>query len=209
MKKIKYGVFSLFLMLFLYTGCSDSVYMEKTYEVDDAATDMDFDAKAGEDLEAISNVTEETGQEDKKLVVYICGAVAVPGVYELPADARVIQAIEAAGGLLEDADTVTVNQAKRLEDGEQICILTKEEAEAIQSSTIVDGIDASGETVKVNINLADEATLMTLPGIGQAKAAAIIEYRETNGKFTSITELMNISGIKESVFSKIEDKITV
>lgn len=242
----------LILSLMMLTGCSDSVYMEKTYEADSAdgtednaggsnnivqnesANDTET-AEAGntaehsskadtvkavsttehsskteeqEALEETENNTEKE-QQEKILVVYICGAVVNPGVYELPQDARVVQAIEAAGGLREDADTVTVNQAKRLEDGEQIQILTKEEAEAVKSNRTIEGGETSGEPEKININLADAAALMTLPGIGQAKADAIIEYREANGKFTSITDIMKISGIKESVFSKIEDLITV
>lgn len=238
-QKRKMIVFGLIMMLMMSTGCGDSVYMEKTYEADasepvegasvsgqeaaenepNAATELsethETKTEEHEVLEETEKNTEKV-QEERTLVVYICGAVAVPGVYELPEDARVIQAIEAAGGLLADADTVTVNHARKLEDGEQIRILTKEEAKEMQDCAVVEEIhgqasdgNGSGETDKVNINLADETTLMTLPGIGQAKAAAIVAYRESNGKFTSITDIMKISGIKESVFSKIEDLITV
>lgn len=234
-KRIVYG---LLIMLLTYGGCGESVYMEKIYEAESALhADDQGDAAPGigdsqgadgtstaensrstehlpgtEEQETLKQEPlEETekAQEEKTLVIYICGAVAKPGVYELPEEARVVHAIEAAGGLREDADTVTVNQAKRLEDGEQIRILTKEEAEAVKSDTKIEGMEASGESGKVNINQADMAELMTLPGIGQAKAKAIIEFRETNGRFTSITDIMKISGIKESVFSKIEDLITV
>ena len=117
--------------------------------------------------------------------------------------------------MLFRSDTVLINQAKRLVDGEQIRILTQDEArEAEASGNAQDGISVEGDSIsgeadKVNINLADMTALMTLPGIGQAKAEAIIEYRKSNGRFTSIDEIMNISGIKESVFSKIKDKITV
>lgn len=233
-----------FLVSCICAGCgsfsSDSPYGKESYYADskkdltenlvenrDAEGQIDAEQTV-EDQEAEEQKTKETEQTGKTdesisdehfseetLVVYICGAVAVPGVYELPADARVVQAIEAAGGLREDADTVLINQAKRLVDGEQIRILTQDEArEAEASGNAQDGISVegdsiSGETNKVNINLADMTALMTLPGIGQAKAEAIIEYRKSNGRFTSIDEIMNISGIKESVFSKIKDKITV
>lgn len=199
-------VFGLMILLLVCCGCGDSAYLEKVYEAE--TTQHLPETEEQETLEETEHNTEKI-QEEKTLVIYICGAVVSPGVYELPEEARVVHAIEAAGGLREDADTVTVNQARRLEDGEQIRILTKEEAEAVDTNTDIEGMKASGESGKVNINQADVAELMTLPGIGQVKANAIIEYRETNGRFTSIADIKKISGIKESVFSKIEDLITV
>lgn len=199
-------VFGLMILLLVCCGCGNSAYLEKVYEAE--TTQHLPETEEQETLEETEHNTEKV-QEEKTLVIYICGAVVSPGVYELPEEARVVHAIEAAGGLREDADTVTVNQARRLEDGEQIRILTKEEAEAVDTNTDIEGMKASGESGKVNINQADVAELMTLPGIGQAKANAIIEYRETNGRFTSIADIKKISGIKESVFSKIEDLITV
>lgn len=199
-------VFGLMILLLVCCGCGDSAYLEKVYEAE--TTQHLPETEEQETLEETEHNTEKI-KEEKTLVIYICGAVVSPGVYELPEEARVVHAIEAAGGLREDADTVTVNQARRLEDGEQIRILTKEEAEAVDTNTDIEGMKASGESGKVNINQADVAELMTLPGIGQVKANAIIEYRETNGRFTSIADIKKISGIKESVFSKIEDLITV
>lgn len=149
---------------------------------------------------------EEQGEEDESLsvFVYVCGAVQKPGVYELPAGSRVYEALEAAGGLTEEADEKSLNQAELLRDGSQITVYTKEEASSLPAS--------AGETAgsgKVNLNTAGKELLTTLPGIGDAKADAILQYREENGGFSSIEEIMQIEGIKEKVFEKIRDLIEV
>ena len=145
--------------------------------------------------------------------VYICGAVQSPGVVELPEGARVSDAIAAAGGLLANADTRLLNQARRLSDGEQVTVLTEAEAEALLGS---DPAQRAGKLLgdaaadgRINLNLADEETLKTLPGIGEAKAAAIVRYREANGNFARIEDVCGVPGIKGSVFDKIKDRITV
>ena len=147
---------------------------------------------------------EEQGDEDESLSVYVCGAVQKPGVYELPAGSRVYEALAAAGGLTEEADEKSLNQAELLRDGSQITVYTKEEASSLPAS--------AGETAgsgKVNLNTAGKELLTTLPGIGDAKADAILQYREENGGFSSIEEIMQIEGIKEKVFEKIRDLIEV
>ncbi len=152
--------------------------------------------------------------------VYVCGAVVSPGVYTLPEGSRVYEAVAMAGGLLETAEPRALNQARLLSDGEQITVLTVEEAESGEgllpegSEGASDGGASFGETAdssggKVNLNTADEAGLMTIPGIGESRAKAIIAYREKNGKFQSIEEIMEIDGIKEKMFEKIKDSITV
>lgn len=154
---------------------------------------------------------EEEKEADDWVCVYVCGAVKTPGVYELASDARVYEAIASAGGVRDDAAGEALNQARIVTDGERICIPTKEELE----KGIVDGGEAPQVTEadvkdegKININTADKEALKTLPGIGDAKADSIISYREANGPFQSIEDLMNVEGIKEGVFHKIEDKIT-
>lgn len=147
-------------------------------------------------------------QENETLWVYVCGAVSTPGVYELPAGSRVWHAVQAAGGMLEDAEARAVNQAAELSDGEQITIPTAQEA---QSGTFPElsaepGISGDG---KVNINTASIEELCTLTGIGETRAQAIMDYREQNGGFQSIEELMNIDGIKEKTFEKIREEVTV
>ena len=145
--------------------------------------------------------TEETGT----VFVFVCGQVAVPGVYELPAGSRIYDAIMQAGGCMETADICAVNQAGYLEDGMQIYIPaigeTYKEAASEEQASRTDG--------RISINHADKNELMTLPGIGESKADAILEYRQSHGAFSSIEELMNIPGIKEGIFNNIQDYITV
>lgn len=178
----------------------------------ESGTNSKTDINTNTNREPDTETGDSTG-EPCSIVIYICGAVTNPGVYELPAESRVVKAIEAAGGLLEDADPFLVNQARILEDGEQIRILTREEAEQADISDYTEGTDNeqrdSVKEEKININTADVDTLMTLPGIGQAKADAIVEYRKSSGGFQKIEDIMNISGIKEAVFAKIKEKITV
>lgn len=142
--------------------------------------------------------------------VHVCGAVKVPGVYELSGSARVYEAIERAGGVKDDAAAEALNQAEKVTDGERIYVPTKEELEkgivAGEEPKVTKADDNNGG--KININTADKEALKTLPGIGDAKADSIISYREANGPFGAIEDLMNVEGIKEGVFHKIEDKIT-
>ena len=150
--------------------------------------------------------------------VYVSGAVRKPGIYRYQGTARVCDAIEAVGGLKENAASGSLNLARKLEDGEQICVLTEREAARAEkkarreqeSSGEKGGQDSQGSDSggKVNINTATEAELMTLPGIGEAKAALIVGYREEHGKFSKIEDLMQISGIKEGIFQKIKNNIT-
>lgn len=139
--------------------------------------------------------------EPASCYVYICGAVEEPGVYELSEDSRVFDAIAAAGGLSEDASEDSVNQAEPVTDGQMIRIPTQqEEWEAMQNEE---------QDPRLNLNSATVEELMALPGIGESKAESIVSYREEHGGFSSIEELMNISGIKDGVFDKIKGKIRV
>ena len=162
--------------------------------------------------------TEPRIETEPSIAVYVCGAVNCPGVYELSASARVYQAVEAAGGFRDDADQEWVNQAQFLQDGGKIRIYTRLETDQMrqegleEGSVLPEGQDAQTEQAgesPVNLNTATREELMTLPGIGEAKADAVIAYREENGGFSSPEEIMNISGIKEAVFSQIKDRITV
>ena len=152
--------------------------------------------------------------EPETIFVDVCGAVMTPGVYEIDVDSRVFQAIEAAGGLLPEAASSAVNQAQPVSDGQQIYVPTQEEVEegtlpvAIQPAESGTGTEASADGM-VNINTADVSALKGLSGIGDAKAQAILAYREEHGSFSSIEEIMQVPGIKESTFSAIKDKIAV
>lgn len=144
-------------------------------------------------------------------VVYIAGAVKHPGLYRYCGKARISDAIEAVGGFAKNAAKDAINLARILQDGEQITVPTKKEAakdthnknQADTQSTQTNG------TALININTASTDELMTLPGVGQAKANLIIEYRTQNGSFSNKDDLMKISGIKEGVYNKIKDLITI
>lgn len=129
---------------------------------------------------------------DEPVVVYVTGAVVCPGVYEVGGNMRVSDAIEAAGGFKNNAAADYLNLAAQLSDGEKITVPTKKEAKARDKD---DDSDSDGSHL-VNINTAAKEELMTLPGIGESKADAIIAYRQENGDYKNIEELMQISGIK-------------
>lgn len=175
-----------------------------------------------------TELSDASSEEAKTLVVHICGAVSAPGVYELPAGSRIIDAVEAGGGFLPEADEACCNLAEEIVDGCQIYIMTKSESCADGQTEKKAGIQTSPdsdmqmtdrnvrsnsapalENGLVNLNTADVAALMTLPGIGESRAKAIISYREQHGAFAKIEDIMKISGIKQAAFSKIKDKITV
>lgn len=152
--------------------------------------------------------------EPQEIFVDVCGAVNQPGVYEMDPDSRVFQAIEAAGGMTEEASGISVNQAQPLSDGQQVYVPTVQEAEEGSFVPAVPETTGTGESMGtedgiVNLNTADAETLKTLSGIGDSKAQAILAYREEHGGFSSIEEIMQVPGIKESTFSMIKDKIAV
>ena len=183
-----------------------------------------LDADADNESEAVSD------KEMQQAMIYVdvCGAVANPGVFQLAAGSRVFQAIEAAGGYLPEAALTCVNRAGVLTDGQQLYILTQEEMErqgldpaemAKASDGQMNGSAGTGQNTgmaaqvqqdnRININTADEAQLTTLTGIGATRAQAIIAYREENGPFAAIEDIMNVQGIKEGTFAKIKDEIVV
>lgn len=152
------------------------------------------------------------------LFVHICGAVAKEGVYEVPEGSRVTDGIVAAGGFCESADTTYHNLATPLRDGQRIYVPTREETTGCTVEERLDGSKETGMTgeavpeagdSRVNINTAGLAELMTLSGIGESKAAGILQYREKVGLFQSIEELKNVSGIGEAMFARIKDSIRI
>ena len=174
-------------------------------------------------------------EQPSPIRVYVCGAVRTPDVYVLENDDRVIDAVEAAGGFTADAGYEYLNLALKLSDGQKVYVPTQneiEEALAAEDRAVTavvnitrnaPGIDSTGDAEsnansdssngntggKVNINRADKQTLMTLPGIGESKAEKIIAYREENGSFSCIEDIMLVGGIKEGLFNKVKDGICV
>lgn len=171
-----------------------------------------------ENISAPENNTPEdrrdVGNSEKSgIYVYICGEVINPGVYELSGDSRIYEAVDAAGGFTENAARESVNLASKVSDGMQITIYNKEEAASLPagSGSAVGNTGQGGTSGSglVNLNTATKEELMTLKGIGEAKAEDIIRYREKSGGFKKIEDIMKISGIKEAGFQKIKDNITV
>lgn len=146
------------------------------------------------------------------IIVDVKGQVVKPGVYPSSQGERVIDVIHRAGGLTENADESQVNFAEHVLDAMVIYIPAKGEEGIIAGGpqTGFTGTDGgSSQQAKVNLNKADETELQTLPGIGPAKAKAIIEYRETSGPYKTIDDLKNISGIGDKTFEKLKDHIDV
>ncbi|MSS64465.1 helix-hairpin-helix domain-containing protein [Velocimicrobium porci] len=171
---------------------------------------------SAEDL-SLENPGELDNKQDNKteeICIYICGQVKKAGVYYLQENCRVADVIEAAGGFKKGAAKEQVNLAKKLSDGEKVYIPSKKETDSAEE-TENDRQDREHTSVeevqkmKINLNEASESALMTLPGIGKSKAAAIIRYRTEYGFFKEIEEIKKIEGIKDGVFQKIKDYITI
>lgn len=191
-------------------------------------TELQSTASSEEAPESREEHTETSQDEEEKeqpvqqplLFVHVCGQVRFPGVYQLEPGSRVYQAIQMAGGGLEDSAQDYLNLALEVEDGMRIQVPSVQETvqwketgrTGIDLGTGGSGTGAGpGETLenKVNLNTATREELMTLSGIGPSRADDIIRYRDTYGPFRQIEDIMNISGIKEAAFQKIKDSITV
>lgn len=147
----------------------------------------------------------ETSEEvavDGELYVHVLGQVAHPGLYMLEFDARVVDALAAAGGTLADADLQAVNLARTLSDGEQLIVpVVGAAGEPGTTTPANDGV--------IDLNNADQATLETLPRIGPALAQRIIDWRESNGRFQSVDDILAVPGIGEKVLAGLADLVRV
>ena len=161
-------------------------------------------------------INEETIEESHEytenknhIYVYLSGEVESPGVYKLENEARLYQAIELAGGMTKNAQKEYLNLAETVYDGQQIHILSKKEYKKSQEqdTDIVQNTDS--DNALININTATPEELQSLSGVGETRAKAIIEYREKNGKFQTIEDIKNVSGIGDSTFENIQNDITV
>ncbi|HIX98750.1 MAG TPA: helix-hairpin-helix domain-containing protein [Candidatus Dorea intestinigallinarum] len=208
-------------ILVILTGCLNGCEKkEETSGIEEISLEEDGEeASSGEEdsPEKTGEETREKGQEPEQetdaIFVYVCGQVAAPGIYELSAGARVYQAIERAGGTLEGASPESLNLAQQAEDGQKIYVPSKEEAEAgtFPQDDSWGAASSSREQGggKVNLNTAGLEELMTLTGIGQTRAEAIITYREEEGAFQAPEDIMKVDGIKEGIYEKLKDEITV
>ncbi|MBC1661060.1 ComEA family DNA-binding protein [Listeria welshimeri] len=150
----------------------------------------------------------ETVKKSNDIYIDIKGAVRSPGVYKLPVDARVQDVVKIAGGLTGEADNSKLNLAEKLKDEMSIYVYKKgEEGPELPVNKTEDGATSSGE--KININSATKADLQQVPGIGDSKATAIIEYREKEGLYQTIEDLKNVSGIGEKTVEKLKEYLDV
>ena len=218
----------LCMLMCVCQGCSDEEVMEIISE--EADKEENADDSIEEDSGALADNTEKTENietnDSQSFVVYVSGYVNNPGVYELSAGSRVIDAIDAAGGYSKEAYENYLNLASLIADGQMIYVPSEEEVESgsiergVASGADGSGVggvtggngggnggNSSGSGALVNINQASKEELMTLPGIGESKADKIIAYREANGRFNSPEGIMEISGIKDGLYNKIKDKI--
>ena len=228
MKKIiKYGKYAIILLIFALALTLLIINSQNNKE-----------EIIEEPIEQIETI-EESKEEIKKIKVDVKGEVKKPGVYELNDGSRVYDAIKASGDLTENADTTLLNLSKNLTDEMVIIVYNKNEIEKLKKDltttqtvikyiekecscpdTINDACMKKADTTKkeetkaskdnkVSINTGTLEELQTIPGIGESKAQAIIEYREKNGNFNTIEEIKNISGIGESTFDKFKEYITI
>lgn len=175
----------LFGLFVIFTGCKDKGNEAISLTSPDEVTQTECE--------------EDEKESSEEIYVYVCGAVLQEGVYRLQEGSRIYEAVELAGGFREDAATTGVNQAQVLEDEMTVYVPTIDEA--LAEETISDG--------KVDLNRASKEELMTLSGVGESRAESIIKYREQNGGFQTIEDIMKVSGIKEGLFEKIKDFIKV
>lgn len=150
----------------------------------------------------IENDTATDAEGTASVVVHVSGAVAHPGLYVLSDGARVVDAIAAAGGFAADGDDAAVNLARPLTDGEQLHV-------SAMGEPGVEGASPAAGDGKVNLNTADAAQLDTLPRIGPAMAERIIAWREANGRFTSVEDLLAVSGIGDKMLESLRDLVSV
>nr|WP_315103800.1 helix-hairpin-helix domain-containing protein [uncultured Catonella sp.] len=209
-------------VIFLLSGKSSEPASDLEIVEDVGESETDFETKSSASFAKVSqkenkakfeNVNDEKKpDEPRKIFVHVCGAVRKEGVYQVEGNARVVDAIKAAGGLTGKAASYGINQAEVLKDGMQIYVPTKKEvSKAGTPGLTLKNSVLTGENSNntVNINTATKEELMKLNGVGEARAELIITYRETNGGFKDITDLMKIKGIKQKFFDKIKDNICI
>ncbi len=198
--KQKMIVFAVMLGIFM---CS--VFIKQWID----AREVSANLSKGTDVSETVTGQEETNNEENysEIVIDVEGAVVYPGIVKLSEGSRIYEAIEEAGGLLETADTKYVNLAEEITDGSIIYVPFQGENTQQYASGTTQGGDSSASLI--NINTAGKDELMQLPGIGEAYAQAIIDYRSSAGSFKNKEDLMNVSGIGEAKFEKIEPLICV
>ncbi|HEP1804598.1 TPA: helix-hairpin-helix domain-containing protein [Streptococcus suis] len=174
-------------------------------------TDFPQNEQTSSSQEQTEETSTEVSEDPSQLVVDVKGAVAKPGLYTLEADARVNDAVEAAGGLTSQADPKSINLAQKLSDEAVVYVASKDENISVVASTTASSAMSQEEKNSnlVNLNTATETDLQTISGIGAKRAADIIAYREANGGFKSVDDLNNVSGIGDKTMESIRPYVTV
>ncbi len=212
-EKLRYAAL-LLTVLVVTAGCTKKEeLLFVTGETGETVLSAQPGTDSGTAPPAQPGIVSDTAQTERGgILVHVCGAVLHAGVYELKAGSRVYEAVEAAGGFAADADQNYVNQAQTLKDGVKLVIPTMEEAaQAREREPLIEA--AQGEDGvqdgRININTATAAQLCDIPGVGATRAAAIIAYRESHGGFHKPEDIMKVDGIKEGMYEKIKDSISV
>ncbi len=204
MKKSIFIITIFFMCMFCACGKEEQVIL------DESETYLQESQSEGMTESSVEVSSSESGST---IFVHVCGKVNDPAVYEFENGARVVEAIEKAGGFMENAATDYLNLAKELSDGEKIYVPDKEEAAGLKPQNEGIAAESSGNVVsadsRININTASKEELLSLKGIGDSRAQDIINYRTENGKFAAIEDIMKVPGIKQGAFNKIKDNIRV
>lgn len=217
MNKIKITTYMFFLCIaLLFTSCTKAngtkMYLEAKTQEQESRPAAEQPAGSTDAADRSGSGQADTDLADQTCFVYVCGAVKHPGVFELPQNSRVYEAIALAGGFRKNAYEKGINQAAQITDGQMIEVLTVKEQKESGAKTQGQGTDAANaqsQDDRIDINTATAEQLTTLSGIGQAKAENIIAYRESSGGFSSVEDLMKVSGIGEGVYERIKDKVKV
>ncbi len=220
-------------VLYLESEVSENIENTDRIASDVQSDSMENEEETAEENSAVENIAaeniaaEETevGEVSEIIYVQVVGAVNQPGVYSFEKDARVYEAVQSAGGLTEDAVIESVNQAKKLSDGEMVKVYTQDEWQVLESKTMLESEDINNyvnqdnlpsdqdgpteSSDKIDINTANKAQLQSISGIGEKRAESIIAYREKNGPFSKISDIKKVSGIKDGLFDQIKDQISV
>lgn len=209
-KSVSIIIFILLSMLIFFLGVRKNIgnNMSEDEEIDIISEEFNIE-NGFEDVDKSEENKTDKEEVDKKIYVHICGSVKNEGVYELENGSRIYELIEKAGGFSDDACKSSINLADELVDKQQIYVLSLDEKEENINLVSMSVGNDKGADKKININKADKDTLMSLPGIGSAKADDIIEYRDKNRVFKNIEEIKNIKGIKDNAFNKLKDRICV
>jgi competence protein ComEA len=161
------------------------------------------------DRSALEPATPTSAETPVSTVVHVAGQVAQPGIVRLAPGSRVVDAVEAAGGALAEADLAAVNLARPVVDGEQVYVPRPGEAAPAASGAATAAGPADGGGGPVDLNAADTAALDTLPGVGPVLAERIVAWRTEHGRFTTVDELGEVSGIGEKLLGQLRDRVTV